>query len=214
MRAAREAAGQAKLLVACEIDAQWLLADRLAGFRAAHPLVDVAVVYVMDPAALRDLAPTRIDAVAAWGAPPPGLGEHSTVVARESVHVVLREDDPLAAGDVVAAGALADRTLWMWPPMSGTQAWELLVAHVSAPPHTIATVGGVGSPALELMIRAVQDKGGYTFAPASYLARATPAGTTALPLEPPLQIPLTLTWRTEPLPALRALIRHQAKLPM
>ena len=39
------------------------------------------------------------------------------------------------------------------------------------------------------MIQAVQEKGGYTLAPASYLSRTTPAGTVALPLDPPLQIP-------------------------
>lgn len=206
VRAAQEAAGRAQLLLGCEIDAQWLLADRLATFRSAHPGIDIVVVYLLDSSALRALAPTRIDAVAVWGTPPPGLGEHSTCLAVENVHVVLREDDPLATGDVVPAGRLEDRTLWMWPPTTGNQAWELLVGHVSAPPRAIATVGDTGGPALELMIRAVQDKGGYTFAPVSYLNRTAPAGITALPLDPLLQIPLTLTWRTDPPPALQTLI--------
>lgn len=69
-----------------------------------------------------------------------------------------------------------------------TRAWKLLVAHVSAAPQTSATVGGAGSPALELMIRAVPDQGGYTLRPASYLDRATPASTTALPPDPSLPI--------------------------
>ena len=139
MRGAREAAGHATLLLACEIDAQWLLADRLAAFRAAHPSVEVVVVYVLDTSALADLAPSRIDAVAVWGTPPPELAEDSTSLAVEDVHAVLRADDTLASDQGVTGRALAERTLWMWPPATGRRAWDFLVWHVGAPPSDVGT---------------------------------------------------------------------------
>ena len=209
VRAAREAAGHAQLLLACEIDAQWLLADRLEGFAAVEPGIEVVQVYVLDSSALGNLAPSRIDAMVVWGEPAASAAEASMTVANEEVFAVLRADDPLVGDGVVSGPALAGRTLWMWPPSTGTQAWRRFVGHVGASDSTVGIVGHPGGgPAQELMIQAVQDKGGYTFAPVSYLRRTTPAGTAAVPLSPPLRIPLTLAWRAEPSGALRRLLEY------
>lgn len=129
----------------------------------------------------------------------------------EDVHVVLRAEDPLAHHETVPRTALADRTLWMWPPTTGRRSWERLVDAAGVEPEKVAIVGGpdgVGGPAQELMIQAVQDKGGATVAPASYLRRSTPAGTAARPLDPPLRIPLLLCWQGVPPPALQHLRQH------
>jgi DNA-binding transcriptional LysR family regulator len=211
VRAAREAAGRQQLLLACEIDAQWLLAERLDAFRAARPAVEVVLLYVLDVSALAALAPSRIDALAVWGEPPAGPVGGTAQVAVEDVHVVLRAEDPLARRDTVPRAALAGRTLWMWPPTTGRQSWERLVDAAGVAPEEVAIVGGpggVGGPAQELMIQAVQDEGGATFAPASYLRRSSPAGTTARPLDPPLRIPLILCWQGAPPPALQQLLQH------
>lgn len=209
VRAAQEAAGRLQLLLACEIDAQWLLADRLAPFRAAHPSAEVVVVYVLDLSALTELGASRVDGVAVWGLPPAELADDHLTVAVEEVHAILPESDPLAKGDTVTAGALADRTLWLWPPATGRRMWDLLAGAVGATDEGIGIAGSPGGGAAqELMIKAVQEQGGYTFAPASYLQRAHPARTVAVPLDPPLRIPLTLCWRGRPSPGLQRLLQH------
>lgn len=209
MRAAREAAGRLELLLACEIDAQWLLADRLASFRTAHPSVEVVVVYVLDLSALAKLAPSRVDGIAVWGVPPAELADDHRTVGLEEVHAVLSGSDPLARGETVTAEALSERTLWMWPRATGGRMWDLLVSYVGAPAGGIGIVGSPGGGAAqELMIKAVQEQGGYTFAPASYLRRSDPARTVAVPLDPPLQIPLALSWRGHPSAALQRLLQH------
>lgn len=208
VRAAREAADRQQLLLACEIDAQWLLAERLDAFRATRPDVEVVLLYVLDVSTVAALAPSRIDAIAVWGQPPAELAGGTAHLAVEDVHVVVRAEDPLAGHDAVPRAALAERTLWMWPPTTGRQSWERLVDAAGVAPEDVAVVGGAGGPAQELMIQAVRDEGGATFAPASYLRRSTPAGTTALPLDPPLQIPLVLCWRGAPVPGLQHLLDH------
>lgn len=206
VRAAREAAGRQQLLLACEIDAQWLLAERLDAFRTACPDVAVVLVYLLDVATLAELTASRIDAVALWGTPPPELTAGAVPLAVEEVCAVL-PDRPGPTGPVTPAD-LAGRTLWLWPPATGRQAWERLADHAGVPHGEVGIVGGTGGPSQELMLQAVRDKGGWTVAPASYLRRAAPAGLVAVPFAPPLRLPLTLCWRGSPPPALRRLVAH------
>lgn len=207
VRVARRAGHREEVLLACEIDAQWALADCLAGLPGLTRSLDMATVYVLDLAALTSLVPARIDAVAVWGQPPPSLPGGPVTLAVEDVHVVLGTDDPLAHRDQVAPGDLAGHTLWMWPRHSGVQSWDILVDHVRPAAEKISIVGGrPPGPEQERMIGAVQQHGGYTFAPARYLSRVRPADVRGVPLTPPLRMALNLCWRGEPSPGVRKLI--------
>lgn len=216
LRAARETASHERLLLACEIDAQWLIADRLAAFRAAHPQVEVVPVYVLDLSALEAFTPSRVDAVVAWIEPPGSFWQDFVELAIEEACAVLPADDPLGAQAAVRPTDLGDRTLWAWQPHTGRRAWHHLVEHVHATDDHIAFVGGregtVG-PVLELMIRAVQRRGGYTFAPASFLRRSAPTGVIARSFDPPLRVPLLLAWHGTPSAGLRHLLTHVADAP-
>lgn len=213
VRAAREAGSREKLLLGCEIDAQWLMSDRLSAFRAAHPQVDVVPVFVLDLSALEAFTPSRVDAVVAWIEPPGASWQDSVELAVEEARAVLPAGDPLARQDAVSPGDLADRTLWMWRPHTGRRAWRHLVEHVAPPEDRIAYVESprehVG-PVQELMLEAVRTRGGYTFAPASLLRRSPPAGVVDRPLDPPLRVPLLLAWQGTPSAGLRRLVDHVA----
>ena len=154
-------------------------------------------------------APARIDAVVLVGRPPPGVAGDAVTLAVEEVLGLVPEDDELADGDALTAPALAGRMAWLWRREVGSEVWDRLVAHVAAGPGDVGIVGITGSgPAPELMIRAVQENGGYTFAPASYLRRTPPTGLVARPFDPPLELPLVLAWRGVPGRALEQLLRR------
>ncbi len=119
------------------------------------------------------------------------------------------EGDELADGGALTAPALAGPTAWLWPREVGSEVRDRFVAHVAAGPGGVGIVGISGSgPARELMIRAVQERAGDTFAPASYLRRTPPTGLVARPLDPPLELPLVLVWRGVPGRALEQLLRR------
>lgn len=101
------------------------LAEALAVVDPAE--LEVSTVFAVDVANLPE--GVRVDSVIRWAPVPEAADERVVVLAVEEVKAVLRADDPLAAGEVVAVADLAQRSLWMWPPAHGDPGdWDALWA--------------------------------------------------------------------------------------
>lgn len=175
-----------------------VLAEALDGTGPA--VVQVDTVFAVDVRAVAGaVAP---DAVVGWGRPP---GTVATL-GRERVVAVLGSGDPLAAGSSVPVAALRARTVWMWSRTTAAADWDRLVDHVDPTRGAVEVVDTRGSPAQERIIAAVADEGGCTLAPARYLQQARPADIVGRDLDPPLSIPVTISWRATPSPGLQHLL--------
>ncbi len=209
VRAARATQHRDQVVVLCQVDAQWAVEEVAAGLRAAADGIDVVVLSFTDPRVVADLAEWRVDALATWTVPDGDPPRRSVVAAVEETIVVAREDDPLVAAGAVAVSALAAAPPpWMFPRGTGPEARDAMLRHAGRAGAPVRVVDAGTAPAQEAMIRAVQRHGGWTFATRRYLARTGWAGVVGVPIDPPLRMPVHLSWRGAPGRGLRRLVAH------
>jgi DNA-binding transcriptional LysR family regulator len=206
VRTAREEPEQVLLRVAS--GAEFLLAPQL------RRLLDDATLGLITMTsstsdALVAVREDSADAAVVWNGGGDDDGLHTAVLQDVPVHLALPANHRLAGSASVAVAELTDESIVMFPRPLSPRAWDTMHDHLlpngpSRPGQVITQANATTGP--EVVLRGVTAGRGVGPAIKRLAERAPRDGLVFRPLDPPLTLPLELTWREPAGQALRQVV--------
>lgn len=194
-------------------DVHHVVAELVTGYRRHHPGVTVTLWVGSRRDVLNEVDKGGTDVMLTWGDPPAADRHPRRVVSWDEVLLAVPSADGLATRRRVPVAALAARDVLVPDPAGAHDFHDVLLAAVVRPAAARAVVVPMVDSGQEATLRAAAAGSGIAPVSAALFRRHRRPGLVARPLDPPLRIPVTMLWRAEGGPVVRAFLAESAPSP-
>lgn len=207
-RATREAAGDVSGLVRIRygLDSEHLVDTLLPGVRSRLPGVSLRGWTGPDSDNLTALRAGDADLVLAWAVAGHVGDLHTATLAHEHCWAALPDTHPLATRDTLPVDALAGRPLVLFPREAAPWVWDHIAGHFQADGRLSPRITETAVSGQSGMLEHALTAGALAPVSRSLISALRQPGVRFIPFEPPLTVPVHLTWRADSTPATAAVV--------